>query len=216
MKSLILKDLLNIGHNAKSMFFMLLVFSCITIPQGGVEKCIVASGILCSMMVITTFSFDDQSKWTKYAMIMPVSKRDYVISKFIVLAIFSLIGVFAGAVMGTIGGLLLHKISSFSSFLMSLGALAIGFTIADIFGSVSIPLLFKFGAEKARMMTLIAFVVPVIICYGAYQLLIVLGIPFTTKLSIILLLASPAITVIWNYIMYKISYWIFDNKELIN
>ena len=46
MKSLILKDLLNIGHNAKSMFFMLLVFACITIPQGGVETCIVASGIL--------------------------------------------------------------------------------------------------------------------------------------------------------------------------
>lgn len=70
MKSLILKDLLNIGHNAKSMFFMLLVFACITIPQGGAETCIVASGILCSMMVITTFSFDEQSKWTKYAMII--------------------------------------------------------------------------------------------------------------------------------------------------
>lgn len=105
MKSLILKDLLNIGHNAKSMFFMLLVFACITIPQGGAETCIVASGILCSMMVITTFSFDEQSKWTKYAMIMPVSKKDYVISKFIVLAIFSLVGVLVGTVLGTIGGL---------------------------------------------------------------------------------------------------------------
>ena len=204
MKSLILKDLLNIGHNAKSMFFMLLVFACITIPQGGAETCIVASGILCSMMVITTFSFDEQSKWTKYAMIMPVSKKDYVISKFIVLAIFSLVGVLVGTVLGTIGGLLLHKINSVTSFLMSLGAAAIGFIIADIFGSVSIPLLFKFGAEKA------------IVCYGAYQLLMALGVSFTTKLIVILLCASPVITVVWNYIMYKISYWIFDNKELLN
>lgn len=195
---------------------MLLVFACITIPQGGVETCIVASGILCSMMVITTFSFDEQSKWTKYAMIMPVSKKDYVISKFIVLALFSLIGILAGAILGTIGGLLLHKISSGISLLMSLGATAIGFIIADIFGSVSIPLLFKFGAEKARMMTLIAFVVPVIVCYGVYQLLIALGISFTTKLIAILLCASPVITVAWNYIMYKISYLIFDNKELLN
>ena len=216
MKSLILKDLLNIGHNAKSMFFMLLVFACITIPQGGVETCIVASGILCSMMVITTFSFDEQSKWTKYAMIMPVSKKDYVISKFIVLALFSLIGILAGAILGTIGGLLLHKISSGTSLLMSLGATAIGFIIADSFGSVSIPLLFKFGAEKARMMTLIVFVVPVIVCYGVYQLLIALGISFTTKLIAILLCAAPVITVAWNYIMYKISYLIFDNKELLN
>lgn len=216
MKSLILKDLLNIGHNAKSMFFMLLVFACIIIPQGGVETYIVTSGILCSMMVITTFSFDEQSKWTKYAMIMPVSKKDYVISKFIVLALFSLIGILTGAILGTIGGLLLHKISSGISLLMSLSATAIGFIIADIFGSVSIPLLFKFGAEKARMMTLIAFVVPVIVCYGVYQLLIALGISFTTKLIAILLCASPVITVAWNYIMYKISYLIFDNKELLN
>lgn len=163
-----------------------------------------------------TFSFDEQSKWTKYAMIMPVSKKDYVISKFIVLAIFSLVGVLVGTVLGTIGGLLLHKINSVTSFLMSLGAAAIGFIIADIFGSVSIPLLFKFGAEKARMMTLIAFVVPVIVCYGAYQLLMALGVSFTTKLIVILLCASPVITVVWNYIMYKISYWIFDNKELLN
>ena len=78
MKSLILKDLLNIGHNAKSMFFMPLVFACITIPKGGAETCIVASGILCSMMVITTFSFDEQSKWTKYAMIMMLGSKEFV------------------------------------------------------------------------------------------------------------------------------------------
>lgn len=216
MKSLVLKDLFNIGHNAKSMFFMLLFFACITIPQGGVEACIVASGILCSMMVITTFSFDDQSKWTKYAMIMPVSKKNYVISKFVVLAIFSLIGVLIGTILGTIGGLLMHKISSISSLFTSLGAAAVGFVIAEVLGSVSIPLLFKFGAEKARMMTLIAFVVPLIICYGAYQLLTALGVSFTSQVIIVLLCCTPVIAVVWNYFMYKISYWIFNNKELLH
>lgn len=41
------------------------------------------------MMVMTTFSFDDNSKWMKYAMVTPVTKRDLVSSKFIVLLIFS-------------------------------------------------------------------------------------------------------------------------------
>ena len=62
MKSLVLKDLLNIGHNAKSMLFILLVFAIALIPFSGVEGYIFVCAILCSMMIVTTFSFDDNSK----------------------------------------------------------------------------------------------------------------------------------------------------------
>ena len=37
MKSLVLKDLFNIGHNAKSMLFILVVFAVAFIPFSGVE-----------------------------------------------------------------------------------------------------------------------------------------------------------------------------------
>ena len=77
MKSLVLKDLLNIGHNAKSMLFILLVFAIALIPFSGVEGYIFVCAILCSMMIVTTFSFDDNSKWTRYAMIMPVSRKNW-------------------------------------------------------------------------------------------------------------------------------------------
>ena len=92
MKSLVLKDLFNIGHNAKSMLFILVVFAVALIPFSGVEGYIFVCAILCSMMIVTTFSFDDSSKWTRYAMIMPVSKKELVAGKFMVLAIFCAIG----------------------------------------------------------------------------------------------------------------------------
>ena len=63
MKSLVLKDLFNIGHNAKSMLFILVVFAVALIPFSGVEGYIFVCAILCSMMIVTTFSFDDSSKW---------------------------------------------------------------------------------------------------------------------------------------------------------
>lgn len=56
MKSLILKDLYNIGHNTKSMLFILLVFAVAFIPTSGVGTYIFICGILCSMMIVTTFS----------------------------------------------------------------------------------------------------------------------------------------------------------------
>lgn len=37
MKSLVLKDLFNIGHNAKSMLFILVAFAAAFIPFSGVE-----------------------------------------------------------------------------------------------------------------------------------------------------------------------------------
>ena len=65
MKSLVLKDLYNMGHNAKSMLFSQLILAFALIPSVGVESYIITSGILFSMMIITTFSFDDHSKWLK-------------------------------------------------------------------------------------------------------------------------------------------------------
>lgn len=111
MKSLVLKDLFNIGHNAKSMLFILVVFAVALIPFSGVEGYIFVCAILCSMMIVTTFSFDDSSKWTRYAMIMPVSKKELVAGKFMVLAIFCAIGSLLGLIIGFIGGLITHKIA---------------------------------------------------------------------------------------------------------
>ena len=47
MRSLILKDLYNIGHNAKSMLFMLAVLAVVLIPTSGAPSYIIVSAILC-------------------------------------------------------------------------------------------------------------------------------------------------------------------------
>ena len=217
MKSLILKDLYNIGHNAKSMFFMLLVFAFFIIPFGGPEAYIIMSGILCSMMIITTFSFDDNSKWMKYAMVTPVTKKDMVVSKFVVLLIFSASGAVTGLVIGSIGGVIVHKVnfSNINNVLTLLFVSAVSLVIAEIFGSISIPLLFKFGAEKARVLSLVALILPAAICFGIYELLTLFGISFTDYSIFILLCCSPLIALVWNLVMYKISYAIFAKKELL-
>lgn len=217
MKSLVLKDLYNIGHNAKSMLFMLLVLAFIIIPFVGAEAYMVMSGILCSMMIITTFSFDDHSKWMKYAMVTPITKKDIVAGKVVVLLIFSVIGAVAGLVIGSIGGAIVHKVhfSGIGNILTQLMIGMVSLVIAEIFGSMSIPLLFRFGAEKARMLSFVAFIIPAAICFGIYELLILIGVSFTDNSVCILLCASPLIALVWNLLMYKISYAIFAKKELL-
>ena len=65
MKSLILKDIYNIMHNMKALVLMLFIFLFITIPQGGAAAYVITCCILCAMMVVTTFSFDENAKLEK-------------------------------------------------------------------------------------------------------------------------------------------------------
>lgn len=215
MKSLILKDLYNIGHNAKSMLFILVVLAVAFIPTSGVTGYIFVCAILCSMMIVTTFSFDDNSKWARYAMITPVSKKDLVAGKFIVLAIFCLVGSLFGLAAGSIGGLIIRNISFDLAGIGELLFFALtAWVISLIFGSMSIPLVFKFGAEKGRVLLVVSFLFPAAICFGIYQLLIILGVELTDRLVFALLCCSPVIALIWCYVMYQISYRIFAKQEL--
>ena len=215
MKSLILKDLFNIGHNAKSMLFILVVFAVALIPFSGVEGYIFVCAILCSMMIVTTFSFDDNSKWTRYAMIMPVSKKELVVGKFVVLAIFCAVGSLFGLVIGSIGGFAMRKITFDFAGIGELLFLALAaWVISLIFGSMSIPLVFKFGAEKGRVLLLVSFLILAGICFGIYQLLAMLGVELTDQLVFILLCCSPILALAWCYVMYQISYRIFSRQEL--
>lgn len=215
MKSLILKDLYNIGHNAKSMLLILLVFAIGLIMASGVESYIISSGVLCSMMIVTTFTFDDHCKWSKYALVMPICKKDIVKAKFIVLIIFCIAGICVGTVFGVAGGVAMHKMAlSMEGIVTMLFIGFVGLIVSVIFGSMSIPLVFKYGAEKGRMLLLISFAVPLGICFMVYEILMMLGVKITDQLIFTILCASPLIAAIWIYTMYRISCRIFYKQEI--
>ena len=216
MKSLILKDLYNIGHNAKSMLLILLVFAVGLIMSSGVESYIISAGVLCSMMIVTTFTFDDNCKWSKYALIMTVCKKDIVKAKFIVLVIFCTVGVCVGTIFGVSGGLVMRKlVMSMESIVTMLFMAFVGLIVSVIFGSMSIPLVYKFGAEKGRMLLLVSFAVPLAICFIVYEILMLFGVEITDQLVFAILCVSPLIALIWVYIMYRISCSIFSKQEVI-
>lgn len=216
MKSLILKDIYNIMHNMRSLALLLVLFIVLMVPQGGPSAYLITSCLLCSMMVMTTFSFDNTSKWEKYALVMPITKKDLVAAKFLVLLLFCIFGVVSGLVLGVAGGLLFKSfhLNSADDWLMLLMVAAAGLAIGIFFGSLVIPLLFKFGAEKARMLSIAAFAAPTAIGLGLYRLLAVFGISISDKFVTKLLYLSPLLVILWAYLMYRISLHIFQSQDL--
>lgn len=214
MKSLILKDVFNILHNTKSMLFILGFFILIFIPSSGPESYLFVAAFLCSTMIVTTFSFDHYCHWTRYALIMPVTKKDIVMAKFMVLAIFCTVGSLFGCVVGIIGAFILNKAAFILSNIGELLLLTLGaWSLSFIFGSISIPLILKFDMEKARLLMVVSFLIPGLICFGIFQLITALGVIFTDFLIAAILLCSPIIALLWGTLMYLVSYRIFLKSE---
>lgn len=215
MKSLILKDIYNIGHNTKSMLIMLIVLACLLIPSSGSEGYVIASCMLCGITIITTFSFDDMSKWTRYAVIMPLTRKDLVAAKFVVLFIFSAVGMMFGLLLGACGGILVHKFVPSQDNLMALLLVGIfGFAYSIFCGSIAILLVFRFGSERARMLIIVSCAIPSAINYGIYRIMTWMGVSFTQDVTLNLLALVPIITLLVVFIIYKISCRIFLKQEL--
>lgn len=212
MKGLIMKDLYNISHNSKSMLFVLVVFAVAFIPTSGLEGYNVACAFMFASMIVTTFSFDNFSNWAQYAMIMPVSRKELVAGKYAVLGIFCVIGSLFGLIISSIGRLVIGFGHAEIAELLLVALTAL--VISLISGGMSIPLVFKFGAEKARMLLVASVFIPAAVCLGIYQLVVKLGIDIPEQLVVILLCCSPIIALIWCYGMYRISCRIFEKQEL--
>ena len=103
MKSLLLKDLYNIGHNVKSMLVVLIFLAFAIVPTSGPIPYMVMCAVLCSMMIVTTFTFDDACGWTSYALVLPVGRSRLVLAKYAALAVFCTAGILFGLAASSLG-----------------------------------------------------------------------------------------------------------------
>lgn len=214
MKSMIRKDLYNIAHNAKSMVLILLFLTVVLVPASGTEGCIIMCAFLCSSMIFTTFSFDENSHWTSYAMVMPVSRRGLVAGKYVVMILFCAIGTVCGLVLSILAGLVTGKVALSRESLLPLFVVAlVGLGISMLIGATSIPLLFRFGAEKARMLLVFSTLIPSGILLAGYELLKLAGLEITDRVILLLLCCLPVIALIWSFASYRVSCRIFRHKE---
>ena len=145
MKGLLIKDSLVITKHLK---MLLLVIPFITIV-GGVAMAPLAV-LMGAVMPMTAMSYDEQSHWNTLAMMMPYSRKDIVLSKFILgyafmavsglffLLIHLAITLFMGGSIQTV------FLSLFSAILSGL-----------FFIAISTPILFKFGTQKGRFVFIV-------------------------------------------------------------
>ncbi|HHU90049.1 MAG TPA: ABC-2 transporter permease [Clostridiaceae bacterium] len=168
MKALLLKEWLVIWKQGKFMILLALVYSIIAVTGSG-SFFAGFSVIFMSMLPITVMGLDERSKWDHYAVTMPYSRKDIVLSKyaFSTLCAFTAIIVY---VIATIIKLLVVKHPFDFSGLINQAILML--SIGLFFSSVNLPIMFKFGVDKGRMWFIL---ITVIIAGGISSLFTFIG-----------------------------------------
>lgn len=152
MKGLILKDIYNAMTQGKALIFMIVIFGvCFANAASG--TLIMMCTIYAAVMVVNNLALDEMCSWEVYALTMPVTRSQLVLSKYIVSVAYSLCGILLGIVM-TAALRVLGFGQGQSSPELILAISVTGLAMATVFIALLIPVNFKFGVQKGRFVLL--------------------------------------------------------------
>lgn len=151
MKGLLLKDLKTLGAQAKILFLLLAFYLVFSVAQRDYSMLSVMVSVFGAILPITALAYDERGKWERYALTMPISRRDLVLSKYLLGLL--LLG---GGFLLSVACQLLGGADVLSAVVSSLQSLSIGALML----SVTLLASFRFGVEKGRFVMMLAVFLP--------------------------------------------------------
>ncbi|WP_232696894.1 ABC-2 transporter permease [Brevibacillus daliensis] len=207
MKGLLIKDILNLRKTFRTTLFILVFYGLLAYSMVDPSFLSGMVVLLFTMVSITSFSYDDLAKWDTFALSMPVTKKEMVVSKYLLSILLAVMGTLFSVVFGALM-VLFKDTSSISEQLLVSYVL---FGIAILFVCIMLPLVYKFGVERSRVMMIAIFAIPTFIAFVLNRF----GVPMPTEEQFFLLVKlSPLFLVLCIVLSYLISYKIYRNKDM--
>ncbi len=146
MKGLLLKDFYMMKKYCRSFLLILLVFTAVSLFSESGAIFIAYPVLIVSMLPVTLISYDERSRWNVYSDTMPYSRAMQVSAKYLtmLMAVLCCLVVLTVAQAGK--AFYLHE--SFDPLALVTTLLAVGLLAP----SFTLPIVFKWGVEKGRMM----------------------------------------------------------------
>lgn len=211
MKGLVIKDILNLKKAITTTLIIILFYGVLSYNTGDMSMLIGMTVLVMTSMTFSSMSYDDMAKWDSYALAMPITRKNIVLSKYILSILLSTIatilsGIFSVAITYIRGDF--YGIEKIQEIVL---IAYIVFLISIFYISIVMPLIFKFGVENARILMLGSYLIPAGIVYLFYKMGVQL--PSEEQLKI-LLYTSPIILIIVLILSTATTYKIYKNKDI--
>lgn len=139
----------------KKFFLLLLVIMVFLLLNNDYNFIFSYLTVIAAMLSVSTLSYDEAENCYAFLMTMPVERKNYVREKYLFGLFCGILGWTAGAAVCAAGVLLkLPAVENFSygNVMETLLYIPVGLLILDI----ALPFQLKFGAEKGRLMAVVA------------------------------------------------------------
>ncbi|HJK11312.1 MAG TPA: ABC-2 transporter permease [Methanocorpusculum sp.] len=214
MNGLLYKDLLNLTPTLKYLVFMALIFCVVFIPLGNELPVYIILIMFGALLPTTAISFDTAARWDKYAVSLPVTRREIVAARYqlmvggiCVAGVISLIIAVAMMILMPGEGIFLPY---FSPLMLMVLFVACGLLL----GSIALPLTLKFGVEKMRYIIMVIALTPVVVIFGMSFFADLSGItPTDPVLMPVIIGVLLAVTALFVYVSFWLSVRIYAKKE---
>lgn len=155
MKGLLLKDGYQTVSQMKTMYLTVAVVLVVWMfsTSDSYAFPISYAAIFLGVLPVNLLGYDQNSGWVEYSLTLPVSKRVLVAEKY-------LVGLLCAAASVVIGGLFVVVLSLRKGAALDGTALFFvgnGVNTILLMNGISLPLMYRFGAEKARMIYILTF-----------------------------------------------------------
>lgn len=215
MKGLILKDIYSIRITQKTyvlLFLFLCVFGYLMKSPGYVgTMCIVVF----ATVVLSLFNADQYYHWDTYAAALPLGKRIIVRARYMLIIVMTLgLAVFTAIMTGATAALLGMSVSEqvISSVSMCM--------IIPIFSGIIIPVIYKLGVEKGRVIFMMLFLIPFLVLTLLKDLVrgtavekLLVNLQQNPNGQVIIAGILLAVSILVLAVSYMISIRIYSNKE---
>lgn len=149
MTGLILKDLLILRKSLRSYLFMLIIYAGIAFTGFLMADIVgVIMVVTVAILPMNVFAYDKQSKWDTYGLALPVGRTKTVAARYLCVLLICLVSV---AMVSLLGAALwaAGRVEEPVVFLVSCSMMGL---MSILMNAIMLPLLYKFGTERARMM----------------------------------------------------------------
>lgn len=149
MKGLVLKDLLALKSILKTIIIIVGIFMFSGIVSGNTFL-VTYAAVYAAIMPLNLMAYDEGCRFNRFAQILPVSDVQIVLARYI----SGLIICFAAAAVSVVA--LMISGSSWTEGAMT------GIVVPLVYQTFTMPVMYKWGVEKSRYVTMAAFLVPFI------------------------------------------------------
>lgn len=220
IKGLITKDLLQLKSYRKTLIIFIVVFTMASVTQENKEATSIMFSTLIplvfGMFAIASFSYDELSKSDRFVLTLPVSKKEVVFSKYVLVVLFTIIGAIIGLVVSIISMIILNQTID---VLQIINISLLELLVISFIESFQIPCIYKWGPEKGRIQVFVIIVAFSLLSGGVTYLIQNLNINFelnniiNTIFKFLPIIIIAMIGIVY-YISYRISYKVYLKKEI--